>query len=29
MTSYVERVMDFLEKHASNIEIPKTLQEDI
>lgn len=28
MSSYVERVLDFLEKHMSNPEIPKTLQED-
>ena len=29
MSSYVERVLDFLEKHTANPEIPKTLQEDI
>jgi hypothetical protein len=29
MSSYVERVLDFLEKHSVNPEIPKTLQEDI
>lgn len=28
MSSYVERVLDFFEKHVSNPEIPKTLQED-
>jgi len=29
MSSYVERVLDFLEKHTVNPEIPKHLQEDI
>ena len=29
MSSYVERVIDFLEKHTVNPEIPKHLQEDI
>lgn len=29
MSSYVERVVDFLEKHTVNPEIPKHLQEDI
>jgi len=28
MSSYVERVIDFLEKNIKNPEIPKTLQED-
>lgn len=28
MSSYVERVLDFLEKNMKNPEIPKTLQED-
>jgi hypothetical protein len=28
MSSYVERVLDFLEKNIKNPEIPKTLQED-
>ncbi len=29
MASYVERVIDFLEKHTVNPEVPKHLQEDI
>jgi hypothetical protein len=29
MSSYVERVIDFLEKHTVNPEVPKHLQEDI
>ena len=29
MSSYVERVIDFLEKHQVNPEVPKHLQEDI
>lgn len=29
MSSYVERVIDFLEKHTVNVEVPKHLQEDI
>jgi hypothetical protein len=29
MSSYVERVIDFLEKHQVNPEVPKQLQEDI
>lgn len=29
MSSYVERVIDFLEKHTINPEVPKHLQEDI
>jgi len=29
MSSYVERVIDFLEKNTVNPEIPKHLQEDI
>jgi hypothetical protein len=29
MSSYVERVIDFFEKHTVNPEVPKHLQEDI
>ena len=29
MSSYVERVIDFLEKHTVNPEVPKHMQEDI
>lgn len=29
MSSYVERVLDFLEKHTVDPQIPKHLQEDI
>ena len=29
MSSYVERVLDFLEKQVENPQVPKTIQEDL
>lgn len=29
MPCYIERVLDFLEKHSTNVAIPKQLREDL